>query len=751
MKIELTEKQAIVKYDDIEYLHSVPIEVLTDFLQVKTRTGSLLPRNCRYFSMLNNHYCVFVIEEDPQIRTIHVNHPHMVSTAFSKFKSLGVYDTGTYQPDQKNFTLSFPYIIYVITVVSTDDGQFELSDISIFFRTRPLHTLEDQLYHLPVLNRYESGRLCVPPITAKTANEVVSEVIETFWTSEFNDDITTSPSLRVPVVSNLFEWDYMTKKNPLFVLNLELELATPLKYVLPRPTSLDFFRFLDILTRSKLENTSSPLLHDKTDVMCIDKHSIYRGDVIEFKNKELEILHFVSRNGTEKTYIYGRIGDKKCFFKLTSTFRNAIAKILEEKQVRSVTSRDGRVFSIGDIYTVQGQYFQISKIRPSIGTNDYELFCGNKIFMLSDFSQVAEKLDLSQYIGDVLIKQPPATFVTQYYTKQFISEVICRNNYLYLKSSSGKQFDIHDVVQLEGLQQIGSGPYRIGSTVSMLSNALRDSNGFILIEDKRDNVKLDCTDKFSIKGFDIDLTFEKGDTVIYANNDPKSRLDIHEITSIRGLDRLVIITIRSMSTGEEKQLAYIHQSTVTLLGQLRKVALEYKGVRAGQRVVAKRSRVPCFPKHEVNEIIAFVVDHVSEPLVLCSNGCTIWWSALFTAFDVLDKNSRAYRKQLASIRPLSLQPGDLVSHNDLTFTGWYCFRCVKGLNFPFHDFWGFQHGSRPGLFQIIGVPEPRVPVKYATDPTFHTEGFSLGHGTFYSVRGFTVLDHNKLKKEVFGV
>lgn len=746
MEIKLTERSAIVKDDSILYTSSVPIESLTDFLQIKPRTDSLLPKNCRYFSMTNNYTCIFVIEEDPQIRTIHVNHPQMVSAAFSKFKSLGVYDVGSYRSDQKTFTLSFPYIIYIISIESSRSGWFELVDISIFFRTNPLQSLGDWLYHLPILNRYDNGKLCMSPVQAETPNEVVSDAVEAFWASEFNDDIEINQPIHVPIVNNLFEWDYMTKKNPLFILNLKLEPAYPLKASLYSSSTLDFSSLLQILTGTNFESTTSPLLHGQSDVLAIGDCAVYRGDTIEFQNKDLEVLSFVSRNGNQRTYIYGKIGNKKSFFKLTDTFRNVILRILEEKQIRSVSSQDGRIFSVGDIYTIQNQYFQISKIRPSIGTNDYELFCDNKLFMLSDFSKVAKKFDPSRYTGNVLVTWRHHYF-KKFYVKQVIEKVTCKYNYVYLENIGGDSVDIHDVIQLEHLQQIGSGPYRIGSSISMITNAFRDRDDYILLEEESNDVNLDCTDKFFIKGFDIDLSFEKGDKVVCASTDPKSRLHVHEITDIQGTGDSVVFTIRSALTGEEKKLTYIRQSTVMLLGQVRKVVLEYEGVHVGQRIVAKRSRIPYFPKHEVNEIVAFVIDHVSEPLVLCSNGCTIWWSALSTTFDVLNRSSKVYKKELAPIKTLRLQLGDLVFDADLCRTGWYTCKCAKDLGFPFYDFWN----NNQARLQILGVPEPRVPVKYATNPMFHIKGFSLGHGTYYSPQGFTVLDHNKLKREVFGV
>lgn len=746
MEIKITESQIIVKTEN-DQVQCYPTSALTDFLQIKPCCDPLLPQRCRYFAMHEYSKYRFVIEDEPQIRTIRVNDPKLVVNAFHKFKSLKIPSANDYyRKDQTYFTLSFPYTIYIIDVVLSRDRGAILNEIRIFFRTSPLRSLRDYVYRLPILNRYHNGRICMNSVTGITLNEVVSNTIESFWSSEFNGEVDLALMREIPVVNNLFEWDYMTKKDPLFILNLNLHASFSLSTIVHN-SDFNFRSMVNLLSTPKVHDTASQLIHDSGDFLEIGDYEIYRGDVLEFPNIELEVISFVTRSGDSQPYIYGRVGNRKSIFKLTKAFQDAICKILEKTQIRSV-SRDGKTFSVGDIFTghpLQNCYYQISSIKPSLmGNNDYRVVCGNKMFMLSDFSKLTQKIDLSKYIGDVFVRSTQSGPV-QYGKKATIKQAVCKNNYIYLDDNKDRTFNIDRLTPLNQLHPIPPGPFKITSRIVMLNNGYKDKEkGAILITDKDNEVNFECSDEFFLRGCDIDLSFKKGDKVVYADGKPEKRLEVHEIVDIQGTQDSVNFTICSLLTRQKQQITYVKDSKIVLLGLLRKVVLEYEGVSAGSRIVCKRNRIPCFPKKDINEIVAFVVDHVSEPLVLCSNGCTIWWSVLSASFEVLNKTSKAYSKELAPIKRIRFQTGDLVCTDDNV--GWYYCDSVRDLDNI------FSYVPCGVDSPIVGIPEPRVPVKYTTNPNFHKPGYSLGHGTFYVNDGFTqMLDHNKLKKEMFDV
>ena len=83
----------------------------------------------------------------------------------------------------------------------------------------------------------------------------------------------------------------------------------------------------------------------------------------------------------------------------------------------------------------------------------------------------------------------------------------------------------------------------------------------------------------------------------------------------------------------------------------------------GTKIIAKESGIASFPKKDVNIIVSIIIDGPHEPLVLCSNGCTLWYSTIMEKFELITMKSKRW-KTLQHI-PLDLskikfQAGDIV-------------------------------------------------------------------------------------------
>jgi hypothetical protein len=166
---------------------------------------------CRRKDLLN-----LVVEHPPQCRTLRV--------------SGGKKGANDYQ----TFRLAFPYIIYALTFYR---GDFE--EMKMFFRKQTLTSLRDILYHTNLPNvrgepgHYGSQRVCLryrpEMLEGVPLAEAVPALIEFFWSTGFNQDITNSAFERArrldPRFAEFEAWETASRENPLFPLEVEWEPA----------------------------------------------------------------------------------------------------------------------------------------------------------------------------------------------------------------------------------------------------------------------------------------------------------------------------------------------------------------------------------------------------------------------------------------------------------------------------------------------------------------------------------------------
>jgi hypothetical protein len=193
-----------------------PIDALLRYVaKVMPPALPVLPAGVRWLcqrkDLLN-----LVVEHPPQSRTLQV--------AGGK---KGDFDYAAYQ-------LAFPYIIYLFTFYR---GDFE--EMKMFYRSAPLTAQEDLLYHTNLPNvrgepgHYGSQRVCLryrpEMLEGVPLVKAVPALIEFFWTTGFNQDITHSAferaQTRDPRISSLKAWEEATREDPLFPLEINWEPA----------------------------------------------------------------------------------------------------------------------------------------------------------------------------------------------------------------------------------------------------------------------------------------------------------------------------------------------------------------------------------------------------------------------------------------------------------------------------------------------------------------------------------------------
>lgn len=174
-------------------------------------------------------------------------------------------------------------------------------------------------------------------------------------------------------------------------------------------------------------------------------------------------------------------------------------------------------------------------------------------------------------------------------------------------------------------------------------------------------------DSFCLDGADYYTKFDVGDKVVVAAwETPLDTLNIKTIIGFKydesKLKISFILTDKNEKISEE---LYVNGATgFVMAGKIRKVATSYEGLTVGTKIIAKKGGITAFPKKDVNIVVAIIIDSPHEPLVLCSNGCTLWYSNVIKNFDHISIKSSAWTKRdhvpLNSSK-IKFQAGDIIN------------------------------------------------------------------------------------------
>jgi hypothetical protein len=161
------------------------------------------------------------------------------------------------------------------------------------------------------------------------------------------------------------------------------------------------------------------------------------------------------------------------------------------------------------------------------------------------------------------------------------------------------------------------------------------------------------------------------------------------------------------------------------IGSVRKITNAWEELSAGMKIQANTSGISMFPKKDVNIIIGFLYDTGGpEPLVLCSNLCTLWYSDVMENFDIIkmsDSNWKTLEHAPLNISRMRYQAGDILSgrgYYDSHF-GYLAFRprdsrTIRAAQLSYFgqstDTYTFdRHFTRDITFD--GFPNPRLTAK----------------------------------------
>jgi hypothetical protein len=206
----------------------------------------------------------------------------------------------------------------------------------------------------------------------------------------------------------------------------------------------------------------------------------------------------------------------------------------------------------------------------------------------------------------------------------------------------------------------------------ILNNGDPVQNGMAVGPDKLSPV-IFKDDSMIIQSYDVDLIYSVGEKIIVADwSHPEKLLVPKTITGFKteyqeSKGGSEISFVLSDKLGNLEVAPFISHDGKIATGRIRKIVPEFNGIKSGTKIIAKETSISGFPKKDVNIIVGFLVDTgTAEPMVLCSNGLTLWASDLenFTQIPFTSKKWKTLdHVPIVDQYNIKLQPGDIVKGN----------------------------------------------------------------------------------------
>ena len=180
---------------------------------------------------------------------------------------------------------------------------------------------------------------------------------------------------------------------------------------------------------------------------------------------------------------------------------------------------------------------------------------------------------------------------------------------------------------------------------------------------------------FHLESSDLDINFSVGEKVVVANwQNPIDMLTTKTIMAFK-IDKTspslsFVLTDKLGNISQVPYIINVDNKKIVNIGKIRKIIDKHGEIISGSKIIAK-TKVSHFPKKDVNIIIGFITDTGTDnPLVLCSNCCTIWYNDLIEKFDIIPITSKKWSKLQHTpidISKIKLQPGDMVKFKSTSY------------------------------------------------------------------------------------
>ena len=236
------------------------------------QSNIILPTGCIFRGTRDNGNEVFLVQDEPKIRSFRLSNTlavkQLVSKMYDKFnaqtrvlkknevppgkeeetsKQIALREKyiakqklqiTTYNNQESKYKLFFrvffPYTYLAISLArsrNANRGSFAFNSMKAAIAIDPIKTLTDRLYQFPLANVSAGGGVCTGKLPLGDFGEIniksfVEKMCGYFWNNRFNADISTGPQVYgdINFLGNWFEWEYKTYVDPTSILNLDFEV-----------------------------------------------------------------------------------------------------------------------------------------------------------------------------------------------------------------------------------------------------------------------------------------------------------------------------------------------------------------------------------------------------------------------------------------------------------------------------------------------------------------------------------------------
>jgi len=693
--------------------------------KLKMKSGDvILPLNCRYSKYYSDGSKMVILEDQPRVRTILVD--LSMEYVIEKLKLSGhleKYGFKNFLKENKKpyrFLLSFPYIVYIIVL----NPENQLIRLEVFFRLSPISSKADYLLNANLLNISSKQTVCLGVFDQPsniTLIESCDNILLKFWSAIFNNDYISHVekyAQKNNEVSDYLTWEYNTKKDPMFIFDVSW---IPHFYTLSREIceienninlcndSFNFYSLEKIFTRLYKIDEKEDKKEDKKELyenicesVAFENGVLSIGDSFILNKKEFFIETFIGNDALSDP-LYVKVEDSEHNFsklKIDRIFKSNINQFLEnQNQIDFIKLKNNIIVKKGDILIVDFPfkgYKRVNKIKKA-RDGEFEIILNNDNYLAKNLEATIfdnknpkfQNIKLKKNEIYILENNNYKLVVTNYIKATFIecnisiqNKIILtfkdnNNNKIRIPLFDSTNFIIHKITDCKLCPRI----FRIGAKLFLndkqksfitKTKFLRNE---ILQNPSLEEVFKFCIDssnkKFKVTSFDNEINFKIGDQVVKADwENPTNMFNIQTIDKFyfNKTEDIIEIHLKNKK-GEIEHIPYIRKNKQFIdieinIGVIRKIQTEYKGIVSGTKIRANKSQISNFPKKDINIIIGFLIDTGGEPLVLCSNCCTLWYSDLKTNFELIQNDSLKWKKLKhapINLSKIKFQPGDFIS------------------------------------------------------------------------------------------
>lgn len=616
----------------------------------------------------------------------------------------------------------------------------------------------------------------------------------------------------VPLVNTYLEWNALSHQDPMFIYNVDwirmpLNLLQAIERVkgnlnLSSKRSLsyrDLRSVIDIPKDSgeekeinKKSKKTLKLYFDLANELLVLDERINVGDQITFKSKTMHLYSLGGfREGGGIKYMQMLYNGRPITMKLTTKMIHYLHRaIIDSKYVQKATLNNGLEIEAGNIIfftTPAGSrvYKKVEYIRNSFDGR-VEANLGGDFFILENIKNAELfNMETPTYFGVKLEKGKEYIYIhntmelhypiSRCIKLKFESVDVVRDNVvLSFRMEDKERYNINlkespasqTLFEVTNTEQIST-PFYIGRRIYSSSDRYsedkkhnpktvwRQGHKFFNSEFARlttpkagDTAKLLDGERLYIPG-PIDIEFNIGENVVVADwENPLEMLSVKTIQGFKHNEKTGDISMILVNKhGAISEQPYIQKGTI-FTGKVRKVVTKYEELSAGIKIQADAPRVPNFPKKDVNIIVAFVIDTGTEPLVLCSNGCTLWYSDVIKKFNLIQMKSPAWKTMQhvpLDLSKVKFQAGDIIrSVNYFKNDAGYLIydpsktRALRVVSLAENGYTKVPSEMNANIFDkyqiaesiLDCIPEPRIsPSKIRDDRVF--KGYPTFHGTYF--------------------